>query len=313
MARLFASYGFDYSTLNLNFLVSKQTDFEFLNNEYYKYHSITYEDIAVFEWYSGGYVKSYFAGSGFRFDSDGDVTGGTVKGYLEEFRTGSKWVTDWGIERFSYSAIRMADAAMTASRTDDYVIIEYILRGDDTFDLSNSADKARGYSGNDKIYGNGGKDVLYGDAGSDMLYGHTGNDLLSGGSGNDTLQGGSQSDTLIGGSGADKLYGGSDNVRDIFDFNNISESKRGSSYHDRIYNFKSGIDDVDLRTIDANMRSAGDQAFKFGGTSKTAYGVWYTKSGSDVMVYGDVNGDKVADFEIQLVGVSKLVSGDLVL
>jgi serralysin len=143
----------------------------------------------------------------------------------------------------------------------------------------------------------------------------TGNALanvLTGNAAANTLNGGLGTDTLYGGLGQDFLYGGSDTVRDIFDFNAIAESKVGST-RDKIYNFVTGKDDVDLSGIDANSRSSGDQAFKFGGTTKTANGVWYEKSGADLLVHADINGDKVSDMDIQLVGVSKLVAADFVL
>ena len=144
----------------------------------------------------------------------------------------------------------------------------------------------------------------------------TGNSLanvLTGNSAKNTLNGGLGIDTLYGGLGQDSLYGGVDTVRDVFDFNSIAESKVGSTLRDKIYNFATGKDDIDLSGIDANSRSGGDQAFKFGGTIKTANGVWYEKSGVDLLVHADINGDKVSDMDIQLVGISKIVATDFVL
>jgi hypothetical protein len=119
--------------------------------------------------------------------------------------------------------------------------------------------------------------------------------------------------------GSDSLYGGVDKVRDVFDFNSIAESKVGTA-RDKVYNFLKGIDDLDLKTIDANTKVSGDQAFKFAGTKVAANSVWYaakevdgSSKTKDIIVYGDVNGDAKADFEIGLVGVTSLTTADFVL
>jgi Ca2+-binding RTX toxin-like protein len=152
-----------------------------------------------------------------------------------------------------------------------------------------------------------------GNALKNILTGNTGANTLNGGSDNDILYGATGTDTLIGGLGSDNLYGGSDTVRDVFDFNSITESKVGSTLRDKIYNFVTGKDDIDLSGIDANTKVSADQAFKFGGTTKIANGVWYEKSGADLLVHADINGDKVSDMDIQLVGLSKIVATDFVL
>lgn len=148
---------------------------------------------------------------------------------------------------------------------------------------------------------------------SDSLFGSAAADTLKGLAGNDYLFGAGGSDVLIGGLGQDFLHGGSDTVRDIFDFNSVAESKVGSTLQDKIYNFVTGKDDIDLSGIDANTKVSADQAFKFGGTTKIANGVWYEKSGADLLVHADINGDKVSDMDIQLVGLSKIVATDFVL
>ncbi|HEX2544738.1 MAG TPA: hypothetical protein VHL79_07665, partial [Ramlibacter sp.] len=76
--------------------------------------------------------------------------------------------------------------------------------------MSEDADIAYTFAGNDTIDGLGGHDVINGDAGDDSLTGGTGSDALFGGADADTLAGGSGADTLHGGSGADSLLGGAD-------------------------------------------------------------------------------------------------------
>lgn len=142
--------------------------------------------------------------------------------------------------------------------------------------------------------------------------GNSGNNLLRGFAGDDSIYGGAGSDTLVGGSGKDLLSGGDDSARDVFVFNSYGEAGRGAT-RDTVSFFSHGIDDIDLRGIDANTRSAGDQAFAFGGTKATKNGIWLTDDGRDVIVSGDVNGDGRADFEIAVVRIDTLDKGDFFL
>lgn len=217
MAKLFAYQAFDYRDINLNHLIANQTDFDFANNAYATENGITYEDVAYFQHYSdGGYVGSYFGGTGITFNNDySQVTGGTVTGYFEEYGNGSKWVDGWLVQNFAYSAVSLAQAANTAGTADDFAAVIAILGGNDIFNLSPYADVARGYGGNDAINGNGGNDLLYGDAGNDTLNGGGGNDAMLGGGGNDTYVVASSGDrvyetTTLGGT---TNAGGTDTVR----------------------------------------------------------------------------------------------------
>ena len=115
-----------------------------------------------------------------------------------------------------------------------------MLRGADSFLLSEEADRVSGYAGSDTIMGNGGNDSLFGGAGVDSLFGGTGDDLIYGGlndvigdlldipdvagdlrpdnnrdlilggDGNDTIFGRDDDDTIDGGAGNDVLDGGVD-------------------------------------------------------------------------------------------------------
>lgn len=135
---------------------------------------------------------------------------------------------------------------------------------------------------------------------------------------NDLIKGDSNLNILTGGLGSDSLYGGNDKVKDIFNFDSIFDSKLNLA-RDKIFNFVSKVDDIDLIDIDANSNIAGDQAFLFNNQTAKANSIWFKgvdvdgyKTTKDVVVYGDVNGDAVADFEIGIVGVSSLSSFDFI-
>ncbi|MDP2085398.1 MAG: calcium-binding protein, partial [Gemmobacter sp.] len=153
---------------------------------------------------------------------------------------------------------------------------------------------------------------VQGNSGNDRLTGNAGANMLLGGAGADTLSGGAGADTLNGGAGRDVMFGGVDSDRDVFVFRAVADSARGVS-RDVIHDFVSGVDVMDLSGIDANTARSGDQAFVFGGTTPLANGVWTVASGADLIVSADVNGDRIADFEVLLVGVSSVVAGDFIL
>ena len=149
--------------------------------------------------------------------------------------------------------------------------------------------------------GNTVANILTGNTGANVLTGLGGNDTILGGSGNDTLVGGIGKDTMTGGAGADK-----------FDFNLVTESVRGAN-RDTIVDFvRAQRDKIDLSTIDADTDgTAGNQAFAFIGTGAFT-GVDGQLRCSAGIIQGDVNGDKVADFEIK-VNLATLVAGDFIL
>lgn len=154
---------------------------------------------------------------------------------------------------------------------------------------------------------------LSGGAEIDKIFGYAGNDTLLGFGNDDILTGGAGRDVMTGGSGADD-----------FDYNSYTETGKTSSTRDIIRDFHHLVDDIDLRTIDANGSASGDAAFKFLATKGAAFtGVkgqlhWYqynssTNSADKTIIEGDINGDKVADFQIQLTGLKTLTSSDFLL
>lgn len=165
---------------------------------------------------------------------------------------------------------------------------------------------ASGISGADlirnveNITGSNYADTLTGNAAANTLNGSAGNDILNGGAGNDVLIGGAGKDRLTGGAGSDS-----------FDFNAIAESLTGAN-RDVITDFVSGVDKIDLSGIDANTTLAGNQAFTLIASAAAFTGAGQVKCASGIL-YCNVNGDTVADFQIALTGATTLAQGDYVL
>lgn len=123
---------------------------------------------------------------------------------------------------------------------------------------------------------------------------------ILGGMGNDSITGAVGNDRIVGGGGADVLTGGAG--ADVFVFNAPSESR--GPVLDSITDFGHGVDLIDLRGMDANTGLAGDQAFTFIGAlafSHVAGELRAVAAGPGVsQILGDVNGDGLADFGVNL-------------
>jgi serralysin len=127
----------------------------------------------------------------------------------------------------------------------------------------------------------------------DVIWGNDVANRLEGRGGNDVLNGFAGADTLVGGQGADTFV--------------FSTLERG----DTILDFARG-DKIDLSQLDANSRAIKDQAFTFIGSaafSKKAGELRYDGNN----VYGDVNGDGLADFSVAIANHAALTSSDFIL
>jgi flagellin len=129
---------------------------------------------------------------------------------------------------------------------------------------------------------------------------------LVGTSGNDTLSGGAGNDTLIGGLGKDILYGGAG--ADTFVFTSAIESPLALTGRDTIMDWEIG-DRIDLGAIDASTSQIGHQTLVFVGQGAVSNSVAaadqvkYFHDNGDTFIVGDVTGDRVADFKIQIHGL----------
>lgn len=138
---------------------------------------------------------------------------------------------------------------------------------------------------------------ITGGIGADRIIGTSANDVLQGRSGDDTLRGLAGDDVLLGEDGKDQLIGGT------------SDSTTAVSARDTILDFsRAGGDKIDL--------SAFTRTFSFIGTSGftgKAMELHAVSTGSGLLIEGDINGNRVADFAILVAGVAGLTASDFIL
>ncbi|RYE51550.1 MAG: hypothetical protein EOP21_01120 [Hyphomicrobiales bacterium] len=152
---------------------------------------------------------------------------------------------------------------------------------------------------------------VYGYNGSEAIVLREGNESVNALGGDDVITGAEGADTLNGGKGADS-----------FVYLSITDSGTTSATRDIIEDFISGSDKIDLSEIDAIAITASNDSFSFlsadgaAFTGKAGELRWYsTGSGKDAIriIEGDVDGDTLVDFQIELLGNGTVRQADVVL
>jgi serralysin len=146
-----------------------------------------------------------------------------------------------------------------------------------------------------------------GGAGNDSITGNSAGNILRGGGGVDTLRGAGGSDRLEGNAGGDIFVFGA--LGDSLEYEARSDGKKSTP--DMLLDFTSGTDKIDLSAIDANLLTAGDDAFTFIGANAFSGVAGQLRAevfGGRLHILGDVNGDGVADLHIIASGTQILVS-----
>lgn len=177
--------------------------------------------------------------------------------------------------------------------------------GDDYIDGGDGDDVLWAGIGNDEVHGGNDNDQLYGYLGDDKLYGDAGNDLLYGGPGQDIMTGGTGADTFKIGTGH---------------FNNIPDSTLADPDYIKDFSHAQG-DKIDVSAIDANELWGGNQSFDFIGSAdfsgiagQLRYEIHDLKPGYHyTAILGDMNGDGVADFQLNVAGKIDFVASDFIL
>ena len=289
MAKFQAFSNFDIRDLSLSWYAENFFEEFLARNENIKVDGVNYRDWLTVNGFSNDGSNDYnyfiyFAGPTISGSAQEDTVTGTVNLLAENWLSEAGDMYYWyRLSGFSMSAQTILNVVKTPGTSDDLALFSTALKGNDVVTLSQFDDRMNGFAGNDTMLGNGGRDTLYGDAGADRI---------------------------LGGAGRDHLHGGTG--ADDFVFND-GDTGNSASTRDVIFDFALRSDDLDLRLIDANSRRSGDQNFDFGGTRAGANDVWFARSGSNIIVYGDTNGDSKADFEIELRSISSLSAADFIL
>jgi Ca2+-binding RTX toxin-like protein len=221
------------------------------------------------------------------------------------------------------------DDVVKAGSGDDVIRVGGTGDGYDTLDGGAGIDRIVATQGNTNIglkSVTGIEEVSNNGYGSVWIIGSSGNDMLDftgtrftgikgikTGTGDDTIYGSTSNDLIIAGAGLDTMRGNAG--ADLFKFSASSETKVAAP--DKILDFTAGSDHIDLSNIDANSALTGNQAFKLiGSTAFTHHAgelrVDYSQTGY-TFVQGDLNGDGIADFAIQLTGKLTLTATDFIL
>ena len=184
-------------------------------------------------------------------------------------------------------------AKTAPNRYEDVINIENATgtNVNDTLIGSGRNNSLNGKDGNDVLEGLGGADQLIGEKGGDDLYGGNGRDVLIGGRGNDFLDGGTGADRFVFLTRQDSAPNGQRDV--ITDF------------------FRAEGDKIDLRSMDADRGAGGNQAFDFIGKAAFSGDAGELRYNGHI-ISADMNGDRVADFQLD-VNLTRYVASDFLL
>ena len=144
---------------------------------------------------------------------------------------------------------------------------------------------------------------------------------MNGTASHDTIVGTAGNDVIDGNGGKDQMTGKAGD--DVFVFDKVSDMGSGNR-SDVITDFQKGHDKIDLSSIDANGKAAGDGAFHFLSKENALFdkapgALAYHfvdrpgTHGDTTVIQGDINGDGVHDFEINLHGLVHLTADDFTL
>lgn len=210
------------------------------------------------------------------------------------------------------------------------------LEGNDRLTGNGGSDTLNGGSGNDSLYGGDGDDQLMFDTNDRVQSGGAGIDtlivsrgitvnlaaadqisgdrgvasgienvdatyatsavVLVGSSGVNILAGGAAGDRLTGGLGSDVLTGNAG--ADRFIYRSVAESTAAAQ--DEIADFTHGVDRIDVSAIDAISGTSTNNTFKFIGTASFSATGQLRYDAVTGAVEADVNGDRIADFSLQI-------------
>lgn len=135
------------------------------------------------------------------------------------------------------------------------------------------------------------------------------NNALFGNKGDNKIFAGLGADRISGLEGADEIYLGNDISKDIVYYRSFLDST--TNRFDRIFQFSSGIDKVDLSLINTLLVSEQKPSFQLI-EERGPYKLWLSNSITSTFLNADLNGDSNPDMKIELVGVHNFNNSDLV-
>ncbi|MEE4016087.1 calcium-binding protein [Roseibium sp. FZY0029] len=148
-------------------------------------------------------------------------------------------------------------------------------------------------TGNINAGGNELDNVIIGNGGSNRINASTGNDTIKGDGGADYLTGAAGNDTFV--------------------FSALTDSGSSSLTRDRILDFTIGEDTIYLASIDANLVSAGNQAFALDTDNSFSAGeIRQTQYGANLLLEMNVDNDEIAEMSILLLNSGFLSNDDFV-
>jgi Ca2+-binding RTX toxin-like protein len=238
----------------------------------------------------------------FTVTRSGDLTGSSTVNYATANSTataGSDYTAAMGTVTF---AVGQATATVAVQITDDTLVESSETL---TLDLSGGTNVTIGDSqGVGTINSEDVAPVL---ASPGTIMGTAAGETISGTLANDLIDALGGNDVVNGRGGADRLTGGAGSDRFVFD-------SQANAAGDMVTDFSIGSDVLDFRAIDANPFRKGDQKFTwldtgvFTGTAGQLRE--YIQDGKH-FVAGDLNGDRIADFTIEVAGTTNLTSADI--
>lgn len=127
------------------------------------------------------------------------------------------------------------------------------------------------------------------------------------------VNGDEKNNKIVSIAGVDEMTGRAG--KDQFIFTNTEHIGTMENQRDVITDFVSGTDIINLKAIDANVSLRGNQAFVLSNTfqSGVAGRLVITQNNNNLLVSGDTDGDGLANFTIELQGISAWVSSDFVM
>ena len=231
-------------------------------------------------------------------------------GLVPRFEYGS--FAEWQALDYDLGSAIFGGAIFVDAATGDYHLRPGILPLTGGFHVL-PLNQLAGFADGQIVLGSAAADLLRAGRPNDVLEGFDGNDTLRGNKGGDVLNGGDGTDRLIGGAGADVLMGGLG--VDVFVYRAATDSGTGPANRDVITDFTPGQDKIDLSTIDADPSTPGNQAFHFAGVAPfdaTPGCLRLVLYGGFMVLAGDIDGDGVRDFSLEILGTVPTTAADFV-